>query len=302
MSQVIAPLASIGLTCKVVWHINDDSVPTGLGRPFLKVMQWMSDRVTVSSGALAGKYFGAKDAVGLGLTDILYSTVDLDDFKATRPRDATRAAFGIEPADVVVGMIGNVAPAKGQREFIEAAGLLSKRTGKRVRFLMVGRTLPLRVGYADEVKRLVDRLGLGTQLVQLGYRNDIPDLLAAMDILVVPSLWEPLGVIVMEGMAMSKPIVASNTGGIPEMVCDGRDALLIPPSNPAAMAQAVESLLDSPQFALRLAESAHARMKATFAPEAAAAMYEHLYFRLLNQTGPRVCSDISTPNTNPAND
>ena len=244
-------------------------------------MRGLSDRVTVSSRALAERYFGREGATCASSTDVLYSTVDLDDFKATRPREATRAELGICRDEVVIGMVGNVTPAKGQKDFVQAAALLCGQTGRRLRFLMAGRSLPLKVEYAREVESLVERLGLGSQVIKLGYRNDVPNLLDAMDVMVVPSLWEPLGVIVMEGMAMKKAIVATNAGGIPEMVRDGQEALLVPPSRPEAMAQALRALIESPQLAQRLAKSGCARLKSAFAPEAAAAKYEELYIGLL---------------------
>jgi glycosyltransferase involved in cell wall biosynthesis len=123
-------------------------------------------------------------------------------------------------------------------------------------------------------------------VITLGYRNDIPNLLDAMDILVVPSLWEPLGVIVMEGMAMKKPIVATNAGGVPEMVRDGKEALLVPPSAPTAIAEAVESLFKSEQMAQRLADAGFERLRSTFAPESAASRYQEVYMKLLSGTRP----------------
>jgi glycosyltransferase involved in cell wall biosynthesis len=148
---------------------------------------------------------------------------------------------------------------------------------------MAGRTLALKAAYALELDRLIERLGIGPQVIKVGYRNDVPNLLDGMDVLVVPSLWEPLGVIVMEGMAMKKAMVATDAGGIPEMLRDGREALLVPPSAPAAIAAAVELLIQSPDLARRLAEAASARLKSAFAPEAAAAKYERLYTSLIGE-------------------
>jgi glycosyltransferase involved in cell wall biosynthesis len=283
MSQVTGPLACLGLGTKVVWHINDDSVPPYAGRPFVKVMRMLSDRITVSSHALADRYMSLQNAQGAGFTDVLYSTVDLDAFQPTQSREATRRELGISSDEVVVGMVGNVARAKGQHEFVRAAAMLRGRTRRRLRFLMAGRTLALKAAYALELDRLIERLGIGPQVIKVGYRNDVPNLLDGMDVLVVPSLWEPLGVIVMEGMAMKKAMVATDAGGIPEMLRDGREALLVPPSAPAAIAAAVELLIQSPDLARRLAEAASARLKSAFAPEAAAAKYERLYTSLIGE-------------------
>lgn len=284
MSQITGPLACLGLPTKVVWHINDDSVPSFIGRRFVRVMRVLSDRVTVSSRALAAKYFSRRAVANLGHNDVLYSTVDVLHFKPTLSRTECRRQLGIRPEEPVIGMIGNVAPAKGQREFIRAAALLKRRISTGVRFLMAGRALELRADYAEEVKSLIESHDLTGQLIQLGYRNDIPDLLNAIDILVVPSIWEPLGVIVMEAMAIGTPIVASNSGGVPEMIRNGQEGVLVPPMCPEAIADAVEMLLQKPEIALTLAKNGHARLRSTFAPEIAAETYERLYAELVGQS------------------
>ncbi|MCL4552105.1 MAG: glycosyltransferase, partial [Candidatus Marsarchaeota archaeon] len=193
-----------------------------------------------------------------------------------------RAKLGLQDNERLIGMIGHFHWFKGHLDFLGAAAILKERTAHRLKFLIVGRELELRRSYPLLVKEKIDRLQLNEEMILAGYRKDVPDLLNAMDVLVVPSIYEPLGVIVMEGMAAGKPIVASRVGGIPEMVIDGEHALLFPSRDVQCLAACIERLLDEPELVRDLGAKARARVCERFSPEMAAAAYEHLYDSILD--------------------
>ena len=99
-------------------------------------------------------------------------------------------------------------------------------------------------------------LGLAGRVHFLGQRDDIPDLLAALDIFVLPSHSEGVSLALLEAMAAGLPVIATAVGGLPEVVTDGVNGLLIPPQDPEALAQALARLLDDPALAKKLGENA----------------------------------------------
>jgi glycosyltransferase involved in cell wall biosynthesis len=179
--------------------------------------------------------------------------------------------------ELLVGMVGNLAPSKGHLGFIEAAALIKRQSARPVKFVIVGRDLELWRAYSDQLRATVTTLGLEGDVRFEGYRADIADVLSAFDVLVVPSHWEPLGVIVMEGMAAGKPIVATDAGGIPEMVHDGVEALLFPPQDAQKLADAVLRLTTNAVLAANLAANARRRVWDAFSPQQAATAYAWLY-------------------------
>ena len=151
--------------------------------------------------------------------------------------------------------VGRLAPQKGVRTLIEAAGAL-RTPGIQV----------LLVGDGPEQARLeseVGTSGLGHRVHFLGFvhHDTVPAALAHADLLVLPSLYEELGTVLLEAMWSNLPIVASRTGGIPDVVSDGKTGLLVPPGEPRALAGAIDRVLGSPDLARRLAQAAHERAR-----------------------------------------
>jgi glycosyltransferase involved in cell wall biosynthesis len=165
----------------------------------------------------------------------------------------TRRSLGT-PTDVpLVGMVARLAPQKGVREFLHASRLLCSRH-PTVRAVLVG-SGPL----WEEAERLHAELGLGDRLLLVGEVPSAREIMAALDVLVVSSISEGSSVVAMEAMALSKPVVATSVGGIPEVVADGETGLLVPPGDPAALAEAVLGLLADPERAGNMGARGRAR-------------------------------------------
>lgn len=170
-------------------------------------------------------------------------------------RRAARASLGAAPDDLVVGTLGRLdEPKKGLQFFIDAAAAVAARV-PRARFVVAGDG-PARA----DLEARAARAGLGDRLRFAGERRDVPRLLSAYDLFVQPSLWEGFGLTLVEAMAVGKPVVATRVGGIPEIVRHGRDGVLVPPGDVAALAGAIVELLDDP--ARRSAFAAEGRHRA----------------------------------------
>jgi glycosyltransferase involved in cell wall biosynthesis len=124
-------------------------------------------------------------------------------------------------------------------------------------------------------------LGLGRSVRFLGFRQDVPSLLACAEVLVLPSLNEGFGMVLVEAMAMGKPVVASAVGGVPEVVLDGQAGLLIPPADPRALAAAILRLLADPRAARRMGEAGRERARESFSRKAFLQAHRDLYGELL---------------------
>ena len=153
-------------------------------------------------------------------------------------RRRVRRALGLSEADEVVVHVGRQEFPKGHRYLVEAVERIASRRPRLV-LLMVGR----RGHVSSELDRLVSRSS-HARIRWTGHRDDVPDLLAAADLFVFPSVFEGLGGAVIEAMALGLPIVASDLDAIREVVEDGRNAVLVPPASPQALADAMVTLLD----------------------------------------------------------
>ena len=147
-------------------------------------------------------------------------------------------------------MVAQLTPWKGQADAIRVVGLLAD-SRPELRLLFVGSvkfssraTRFDNVGYVESMKRLIDDLGLGNRVMFLGEREDVPEVLRALDVVLAPSWEEPFGRSVGEAMAMGLPVVATDVGGPAELISDGRDGLLVPPRQPELWASAVKTLIE----------------------------------------------------------
>jgi glycosyltransferase involved in cell wall biosynthesis len=185
---------------------------------------------------------------------------------------------GIEGGPLL-GTVGSLTPEKGLAVLMQAAASWVGRY-PRLRICMVGDGV-LRVPLGE----LARRLELGDRVVFPGIQRDVRPWLAAFDLLLMPSLHEGMGIALLEAMAMGKPVVASRTGGIPEVVVDGQTGLLVPPGDPEALAAAVDRLLRDEAARRRLGQAGQERVKQCFALEGMVRQLEAAYERLLSRKG-----------------
>ncbi len=186
---------------------------------------------------------------------------------------STRQEFAIRPEELVILAVGNVMAVKGHPVLVEALARL------------VGGEIPWRLIVAGDVRDagppirsiLADN-PLSGRVHLPGLRSDVPALLAAADLFVMPSLSEGLPLALLEAMFAGRAIVASAVGGIPEVIRDGQDGLLVPANDPAALAAALRRLLVDPALRRRLGESARTRAAEHYAIGAMTDAYERLYY------------------------
>lgn len=196
-------------------------------------------------------------------------------------------AFGAEPGarcgprsnGPVVLAIGRLTKEKGMDVLLRALPQVVKRfPGVRVRIAGDG-------DLRDRLMALSRRLGLDEYVAFLGFRRDVPELMAQADLMVMPSRWEGLPIALLEAVAAGLPVVASAVAGIPEVIADGETGWLVQPDDPEALAAAISEALLDPAEARRRAQLAYARDKAEFSIKASVARVDRLYRELARARG-----------------
>ena len=178
----------------------------------------------------------------------------------------------------VVGLVANIRGSKGHAYFLEAAREVV-RALPATRFLIVGDG----IGF-DDVRRRVRVMGLDGAVIMTGFRRDIPEVLAALDVLVLPSIRsEAASQVIPQALAVGTPVVASDVGGNPELVRDGETGRLVPPADGPALAAAILDLLRDPARARALAARGQARVLAEHSLDAAMARTTAVYAGLLGR-------------------
>lgn len=188
-----------------------------------------------------------------GRVEALHHGVDRESVRAAAGDPAaTRRSLGVDPDEPFVALVANFRVEKAHDVAVAAAAALEER-GSRARILLVGQG-PLQ----DQVGAAIDAAGLGHRITLIGYRDDVPAILAASDALLLSSDHEGLPVAVMEALCLGVPVVSTAVGGVPEAITDGVDGLLVPPRRPDELADAIERITTDRALHDRLAAGADA--------------------------------------------
>ncbi len=185
---------------------------------------------------------------------------------------AARTELGLGPGELLVGVFGRLQEWKGQDVFVKAAHLVAQRRSG-VRFVIVGGSVfGLEPEFFEGLKRDVEAFGLGDRLTFTGFRNDVPRLMAACDIVChTTRVPEPFGLVVVEAMMLSRPVIATAGGGPSEIIQSEAQGMLVPPDDPPALAKAIVDLIDDPPRRVSMGAQGRERVRANFSSDVAAA-------------------------------
>ena len=173
-------------------------------------------------------------------SEVLYDAVEPQDEWSDAERARVRGELGLPLDRTIVAMTGQIAEIKGIWDFVDAIALLAAR-GDEPSFAVLGDDLKNGGKVRRAMEERIAALGLSSRVTFLGFRNDAPRIVQAFDIIAVPSHEEPLGNATLEAMAAGRPVVGTRVGGIPEMIVEGETGLLVPRSDPMALADAIGS-------------------------------------------------------------
>lgn len=198
---------------------------------------------------------------------LVYPGASLEKFESVRAESpaALRVRFGLPVRGPLIGIVGRLQRWKGMHTCIEAMPAVRARHGD-AHLVIVGGAHDTEPGYGDELRALARAKGVEGAVTFAGYQADVPHWMQAMDIVVHASDREPFGIVVIEAMALAKPVIAGAAGGPAEIITDGQDGLLAPFGDAPALAKAITRFLDDPAFAHRCGEAAHTRAQDFSAP------------------------------------
>ena len=230
------------------------------------------DRIIAISNHLARFAVEVEGLDADRITTIHYG-LDGAAFRA-RVRDVAgvRAEFDIPAAAPLAGVVARLDPQKGHVYLLRAWRQVTAALPEEARLLVVGDG-PLR----GELQQQTRDLGLEGSVIFTGRRKDVPRLMAALDVVTLPSLWEGFGLVLLEAMAVARPIVASRVSAIPEIVADGETGLLVPPRDVNALAAALIELLRDHQQAAEMGRRGQERLEQEFTVERMVAQTEAVY-------------------------
>jgi sugar transferase (PEP-CTERM/EpsH1 system associated) len=269
-----AVLSALGSRVRIV-HTEHANVEGAKWRRYLleKVLSWRTSGLAAVSESVR-QVMIRKAHIRSGKVVVVPNGVDTMEFRNDPGRRArARQALGIEDNDVVFGAVGRLVPVKNHEALITAfAELLGKMPTARLVIIGDG---PLR----ETLQASIDRLGVGARVILAGQRSDIPDLLCAFDVYVLPSQSEGMSVSLLEAMASGLPAVATAVGGNRELVRGGDTGLLVPLGNQAALVDALLALGSHPAERVRQGAAARADCEKHYSQAAMLAQYDRLYRR-----------------------
>ncbi|MBC7386467.1 MAG: glycosyltransferase family 4 protein [Cryobacterium sp.] len=225
------------------------------------------DSLIVMSQALRENVL-ATHPVNAEKVDVVNLGLDFERFDPSRV-DARRqrAGWGADPETIVIGLVGRIDPAKGQGTFIKAAAGLMKRMGKekKLKFVIVGEeTLGSEDGHFDELRAMVGQFHLEESVLFTGYLENIPEVMQAFDLFVMPSKQEAFGLVAIEAMAMECPIIISSGGSAREIVGREEFGLLTRPDDAFDLQQKLRELIEDEGARVRMGQDARAHVKSKY--------------------------------------
>lgn len=247
--------------------------------------RWTAGRVNhyVTNSEAGARFLAAERAVDPARIRVVPNGIDVERFAAAAAtrRDAARTALHLDERIPVIITVANLRPPKGLDTLVEAAAHLECvqiTNGPGFIWLVAGQG-PL----ADSLARDLARRGLAGHVRLLGFRDDIPDLLAAADIFCLTSRREGAPISILEAMAAGRPIVATDAGGMRELVAGGETGIVLEPGNAAAIAGALARLIADREYRARLGAAGQARARARHTVERAAAAIAAVYDEMLGK-------------------
>jgi glycosyltransferase involved in cell wall biosynthesis len=260
-TRLAARLAGVPVVLSTVHNsLFDYEVSPARRRAYVAAERWTSglaDRVIAVSGAVA-RDLVQRYGLPAGKVVVVRNGIDADAFRPARTPEAVRAELGLGPAARPIGVAARMTEQKGHVHLLDALPAVAARVPD-VACVLIGDG-PLRGALEARARAL----GVLERCRFTGARSDVADLVAALELVVLPSRSEGLPFALLEAMALGRPVVATAVGGCPEVVDEGRTGLLVPAGDPAALAGAIWRLLERPEEARAMGARGADRVRAEF--------------------------------------
>lgn len=269
--HMVRAVAGLSHRIPIIAHVRQETQPR-------KVSQYALDRVDyvvavshqVEQGVLTG-------GVLPNQVRTHYSGVDCSAMVSSNGNHDIRAQHGIPREALLLGTVANLLPLKGYEVMLEAFSIILAAV-PTVHYLIIGGGA---AEYCARLKAIAVERGVGERVHFVGFQESVASYLSILDLYVHPSLREALGLAVVEAMAMGKAVVATTTGGLPEVVAQGETGLLVPPGDVESLAATVVSLLEDKVRREQMGRNGKARAQERFSLDASVSQMEQLYEEVL---------------------
>jgi glycosyltransferase involved in cell wall biosynthesis len=261
----------------VVWQLNDQFGGAAMRRALMPVVKRLAD-VVMTTGASVARAYPGTTSFGDRLV-VFFPSVDANRFLRDGARRAgARRELSLGETDLVIGTIAHVNPNKDLSTFVRAAAVLRGEIPQS-RFVILGKTYGHLEKYANSLWREASRLGLrlGCELVQIDGEARVAELAQAFDVFWLTSVTEGTPTSLAEAMALELPVVATDVGGVREIVENGITGFIVPPHNPEAFVCATRSLLQNRQLRDQMCQRARRHVVEQFTPELCASAHLRAY-------------------------
>lgn len=269
-------LAAKQLGIPVIWHVHQQRGDRLLDRIRLR----LADHIIYVAQTIKSRFDGLQR---MPAGTVLYNSVDPEAFKPPENKQNVKRQLGLDPNSIAIGFIGNLVPRK-RPEWVVISGAELLQEGIDVEIVFAGSDFS-GGPYQQRLRKIAETSGAPERFRFLGYRTDIPEIMQAIDILVLPSIpmGEALPLVVLEAMASSVAVVATKVAGIPEIIQDGKTGFLTSPEDLTEMIEKLKYLCENPQIIELIGKQARMQVLEKLTPEVTLKRLLKIYADLIGE-------------------
>jgi len=274
LSKLIGGIAGKMAKIRVVAHCHDDFNKDVLGKVMKMFYLLLLDRILTVSEKVR-KFFATRGRISPKAITV-YNGINTNVFDPESVGGNMKVELGLKEDLFIIGSIGVLEKDKGQEYLLEAIAKLKSEGVDNIVCVICG------LGPEEaNLKELVNARGLENEVLFLGYRHDIPEIIKMLDIVAITSLTiESFSIVATEAMAMKVPVLATNVGGLPEVVDDVKTGILVPPGDVNALCKSIKYLIKNPEARFRMGENGRDRVLKRFTLEENVRKTEEVFLQL----------------------
>jgi glycosyltransferase involved in cell wall biosynthesis len=270
-----------------VWHVHEIlAKPSWLGKIIYRLIHATSDAIVTISHAVADHMKARLPHNANNKIQVIWDGTDCERFHPAPINRALRTQWQVGDDDVLFAVVGRISHWKGQTLALSAlAQAIAAQPAAKLKLMIVGSPVPGEEYRTDQLSQLARELGIHERVVFVSFHSDVPSIMQAIDVLILPSLLpEPLGLVVLEAMATAKPVIASRHGGPLETIIDQETGLHFTPDDAQSLSNAMLKLSNNAALRTQMGHSGRQRVLEFFSLERFAQAFSELYKKAVTHT------------------
>ena len=276
---LVVTMATIGSRKRIIWHIHD-VLPRHPFNPLIRVVALASRRTRIIAVAQAGadRFIGSFLPLKQRVT-VIPNGIDVARFRPdATARRKIHGELKLSEGERVIGMVGRLSPKKGQLELLRVFPEVLRKCPNTTLVIAGSPAFNREAEYAQLLEHTTKELGISDRIRMLGERDDVAAIMQSLDLLVVNSATEACSLVILEAMASGTPVLATKTGGTPEIIEHKKCGWLVPARDENALASAIIKLVGEPDLRAHLAENGRQRIASRFSISRCTSELQNYYF------------------------